>query len=369
MKIHSIRNLNFSNKFSDTTIKQNQTSVMFGSNILPYKDFPVPCAYCRSLMVPPSIIDKIKWPNANDIMPAALYNKKLFAVLDPLEQYMHKAERQVFHQLKALNQEHPNEPFQNLLYRIRSKPLCKLKHNELSIISQMQDCLDFHNPAINENEKAKDAAIELAIYLENTKNQKLRIGSPEIFKRKTFISQIEQIISGMETIPAFKNIWQKSLSLPTSKSDANAFIVKYSDKSTVRSSEEIARNLIIGSFQTFDHINPRNPLPGYPAGLTRQDNALGVCAYDNSMVKGNMPFSEFIALPNVVDNIVYQIKFLAAAFSKRKVFGGASYLKAVIKSLKEFSKGVIKIDSDTLRKINSISIRETLPNGKVLTRD
>lgn len=358
-KKYPINNINYQKPFATTT---------FG-NILPYKDFSVPCAYCRRPMIPPSIINRIKWHSPQEFPSVAVHNEKLFSILNPLEQYMHEAEHQVFCQLKVLSQEYPNKSFQELLFLIRSKPLSKLKHKELGIIEQMQSSLDFHKSEVSSDEKMRKVADELSVYLEATKMQRLRLDSPKIFKRKTFITEIEQITEGMENISLFKMIRNKALSMPNSKSDANAFIVKYSDKAIPRSSEEIARNLVIAAFQTFDHVNPRNPLPGYPAGITEKSNALGVCSYCNGTEKGNTPFNEFILRPNVIDNILYHIRFLANAFSTKNIVGSASYLRSIANAFAGLSNGAIKIDETLLEKINSITIRQSLPNGKQLIRD
>ncbi len=164
------------------------------------------------------------------------------------------------------------------------------------------------------------------------------------FKRKTFISQFNKLVSTFKLHPSkekrFKNATQIIQNLPSSTSDVNAFFAKYSRKD----SQEIAQRLFLPSLATTEHIQPQSK-----NGEDNTANYLAECGDCNSK-RGNTNFSQWIkGKPKIKNNLQKYLNYvenslqkLGSDFSQYK-----DYTLDIINTINQQTNGGILLNKPT----------------------
>lgn len=292
---------------------------------LPYNIDRAPCAYCKRPMLDLGI-HKIIWPKEElEGISTALYNKQLIDTLQPFESYMHEPELYAFQQIKDLNSLHPDKPFQQLLEINRPQHLENLKNKEFEILDKIKRmsfalCPETRKKHLTEEAKKKRfVASEIRKLVTETKEVIERQRDAHYFKRKVFIDKINKITDTMPNNLLVQKIKKAAKSMPNSRTNKDAFIVKYSEKGKnpdgswhYRSSQEISHNCIISSVKSLDHLNPLNPdkESHCEPGKNELGNAIGACGWCNGDDKGNTPAHIFFQDPVKIKNVRDHIGFL-----------------------------------------------------------
>ena len=183
-----------------------------------------------------------------------------------------KAMYAIFKDFASLN---PEDNLQNCLQMIKGSCLTKLKLEQFEVLDDVD---------VLSRKLSTDTAIKLREKTTKCRQMILNNSRRDVFKRKQFLSSLDEITPNHNEKEIFSDIKNKALFLPTSESSKNAFIVKYSK----RKQEEITRRLFIASTGSIEHITPASS-----GGLNAIGNFLLTSASGNRY-RENMKLTEYI---------------------------------------------------------------------------
>ena len=228
------------------------------------------CPY-RGIMIIPSEEIKVFEKKLTKIKTAY----EAFELLEKYYNNMLPTEKAVFAIFKDFVNLNPDDNLQNCLKMIRDNCLTRLKLEEMEVLDEV-DLLT--------HKLCSKTALE--VRSKTTKCRQIIISNSQrdVFKRKMFLTSLEDIIPKENERDIFADIKNKALFLPTSESSRNAFVVKYSKRSQI----EIVRRIFIVSSATIEHV-----VPASLGGTNTISNFLLTCAGGNRY-RENMPLVEYI---------------------------------------------------------------------------
>ena len=253
---------------------------------------------------------------------------KAFEFVELLSKYQENllpTEKAIYAIFKDFVSINPNDDLQNCLCMIRTNSLTKLKLEELEVLDKV-DMLTHKLCAKTALEiREKTTKCRQIIILDNER---------DFFKRKAFLSSLEDITPRENEREIFANIKNKALFLPTSESSKNAFVVKYSK----RNQTEIARRLFIASTGTIEHITPASL-----GGLNNLGNFLLTSASGNRY-RENMPLVDYVKRhPKIPQYVQKYVDCIINEIHCGNLAGCETYPYKIKKKLFEESKGRILI--------------------------
>lgn len=330
------------------------------------------CAFCDKPMIEAEELFSIVWPSEKEEIK--IYNQKLIQILKPFTHLMHKEELSVFNIIKDLNSKYPNKTFQQLLSMVRQnsfEPLAKKENKILNNLKYMSN--DFPESVSTEiKELIKDS--QSRIQLDRAEHP---------FRRGAFIERLEDILKPLskearaneisntifpnrileilEEDKKVQRLIDKAYHLPSSKSDRNAFIVKYADYAqkadgfwAPRSSQEISHNLLCGAKSTLDHLMPRNPIdPSDVKGEDIPEILVYACEFCNAILKQNLKATRFvIRFPQAPENMKKQAYHLIDKINDGTIPEGAPYARGIADTYDKLSTKEIdfRVDISRLKK-------------------
>ena len=246
-------------------------------------------------------------------------------LLSLYQEYMLPTEKAMFAIFKDFALINPDDNLQNCLQMIKMNCLTRLKLEEMEVL----DDVDRLTKRLSPNSALK-------IRAKTTKCRQIIISSSthDTFKRKTFLSSLEEIIPKENEREILNNIRNKALFLPTSESSRNAFVVKYSK----RSQTEIIRRIFIASTGSIEHVTPASN-----GGLNTIGNFLLTSASGNRY-RENMPLVEYIKRhPKIPQYMQMYIDDIIREIHKGNLQGNETYPYKIKKKLFEESEGHIMI--------------------------
>ena len=221
----------------------------------------LPCAYTGTEMIPRSFYD--------ECIKQQLFNKRASVVIRELKPYKHcffDVEKKIFNLLEKESKKHPDLKIQELLK-------LKYSHAEKTLIQKQSQTLD--KISIISRNLPKNEHLEIRKYVSKAFDKIFEQDfEPEKrFRRKEFITGLKRIKISDPKIQ--KKIIDYAQSLPKSTDSVEAFIVKYSQDSTIkivngkiktvkRDSQDLGLRLLKPSLGTDEHI--------YPKTLYKKDN-------------------------------------------------------------------------------------------------
>lgn len=157
---------------------------------------------------------------------------------------------------------------QNISKEQRLSPnfkLTKYEDKQKQMISQM---LEYFDRSVLRDD------VDLRELLENSERRIYKVPINIRFNRKTFIYNLQEILQYLEDKKLARMVEQKAISLPTSKQNLSAFIMKAS----ARSEDQIAFDMLSGSEGTIDHL-----IASIKGGKDKLSNYALASAYKNSL--------------------------------------------------------------------------------------
>ena len=241
--------------------------------------------------------------------------------------YMQPVEREMFEVFKQYSSKNPNGKFQEVLHRIYSDALAKLKLEEFAVLDKVDAISKELSPQTALNLRSKTTKCR-EIILENR--------AEDTFKRKTFLTSLNEIRPANDNEQQIlERMKDNALYLPTSGSSVNAFVVKYAN----RSEQEIAKRLLRASVATIEHVKPDSH-----GGANSLGNFMLVSAQANNR-RANMPLEKYIErYPNIPKYCQVYINQIITSIYRGKLRGCESYPFKLKKTLTEESNGRIKLD-------------------------
>ena len=239
--------------------------------------------------------------------------------------YMLPTEKSIYAIFKDFASINPDDSIQNCLQMIKDNCLMKLKLEEFAVLDDVDMLSRKLSPSTALKLRAKTTRCRQVILNDSKK---------DTFKRKSFLSSLEEIQPKENEKEIFMTIKNKAIFLPTSESSKNAFVVKYCK----RRQNEIARRIFVASTASIEHITPASN-----GGLNTIGNFLLTTANGNRY-RENMPLHFYIQrFPEIpmytqqyMDDIIQQIH-------NGKLLGNETYPYKVKKKLYEASDGRILI--------------------------
>ena len=246
-------------------------------------------------------------------------------LLAPYQQNMLPVEKSIFAIFKDFALLNPEDNLQNCLEMIKRNCLIKLKLEEMDVLDEVDILTRKLSPQTAMKIREKTTKCR-QIILSDCKH--------DCFKRKTFLSSLEEVIPKENERDIFNDIKNKALFLPTSESSRNAFVVKYSK----RKQQEIARRLFISSTGSIEHVTPASL-----GGLNTIGNFLLTSASGNRY-RENMPLAEYIKRhPKIPKYMQMYINDIIREIHAGNMQGNETYPYKIKKKLMEESEGRIMI--------------------------
>ena len=246
-------------------------------------------------------------------------------LLSTYQDFMLPVEKSIFAIFKDFSLLNPDDNLQNCLQMIKTNSLMKLKLEEMEVLDDVDILTKKLSPHNALKIRAKTTKCR-QIILANSKH--------DTFKRKTFLSSLEEIIPKENEREIFNEIKNKALFLPTSESSRNAFIVKYSKRKQC----EIIRRIFIASTASIEHVTPASA-----GGLNTMGNFLLTTASGNRY-RENMPLCEYIKRhPEIPKYMQIYIDDIIREIDNGNLKGNETYPYKIKKKLFEESHGRIMI--------------------------
>lgn len=402
--------------FTDVFVKTNSHKISFTSNVIPIKKFLqldfknkinfIPCPCCGIKMISRQVFKKINWlpePKLNSTEAAmqllrkirkhmnpieqdsynlliklhrlfpdksydellklaktesdkflsirykkltpSQYANKLFRILNHFESSMHPFEKNIFKHLKKLHQKHPDENFQQLFRKDFSNQAEQLRSKYFVIFNKIY---------MMRNRLPLESLPKLDNFLSKFNKALLAFDYEKIIKEA---NRLYEVLPEKNTA---KYIIKLIKELPRPKNDINAFIIKYSDKT----SKEIGQRLLMPSVSSIEHVRPKNPREGLPRGFNDATNYMLECSRCNNS-RGNTPMHLWIKKhENMVNNTQKHINEVIKLINQGKIKGYEWYPQAISDSLAKESNGAIKLDTSSLKNnmvVDLEEVRRTLP--------
>lgn len=300
-------------------------SVNFGRNTsagAPLKKLKnLTCPYTGIKMISGSLIGGFD-KSLNKCHSAKDYVK----LVSKYEKNLQVVEKKMFDIFKTFAKENPNGDLQKKLQAMYQESLMKLKLEEFLVLDNV-DALS--------RELSPETAFALRKKTTRCRDVIIADDLEDKFKRKTFLSSLEEIKPKEEEKEIFKKIKDQALFLPTSASSENAFVVKYAN----RSQNEIARRLFIASTATIEHVTPDSK-----DGANAIGNFLLTSANGNR-ARENMPLTKYIErYPKITKYVQKHIDEVIAQIHKGALKGNETYPYKIKRKLEEESEGLIVLD-------------------------
>lgn len=246
-------------------------------------------------------------------------------LLSPYKNNMLKTEKAVYSIFNDFIKLNPDDNLQTCLQMIKTNCLTKLKLEEFEVLDDVDMLSRKLSPQTALKLRAKTTKCRQIIISNSTR---------DTFKRKTFLSSLEEIIPNENEKEIFNNIKNKALFLPTSESSRNAFVVKYAK----RKQPEIARRMFIASTGSIEHI-----IPASLGGMNTIGNFLYTSASGNRY-RENMPLNDYIKrFPKIPKYMQQYIDDIIREIHNGNLKGNETYPYKIKKKLLEASEGRILI--------------------------
>lgn len=236
----------------------------------------VPCLCCGVKMIP--YREYTANFNAKTLSGSA---KDAVKLLSRYRQNMHKTERVCLKRIRAIALKNPSKTLQEIVMDLRHDALKTLQSEQLWVLDKIE--------AIGKKKLSEAQLQNLTEFLNAQRAAILNTqAGEERFKRKKFLSKLRKVLD--ETIPpkVRQQIMNMANRLNNSKNDFNAFIVKYSE----RSSTEIGQKLVRPSAKTNEHFVARKSVDG-TRGTDDAWNVGYTCQRCNGEDKGNITLSDW----------------------------------------------------------------------------
>jgi len=307
----------------------------------------VSCPCCGTKMLTNQDMDKVSKDLSKNDSAEHYIN-----TLKPYEEYMHKTEKEVFHRFEKWGKENPKDTISNFLSENRdsSMNICKKKQTEI-----------FEKINTITNGISKEAGEKFANL--TSVYSKTPINNEEDMKtiRKYMISDIKTSKSLINNEEKYKELKNLAEGLPTSKNNAEAFIVRYAGEK----SEKIGTRLLKLSVGTIEHIKPQAD-----GGKDRVENYLLECGECNH-TRGDVSLKDWIEQhPEMKENTQKYFDEVIEKINNNELEHGLdNYPNAVRGALTAQSKGTLTYDTSALKPKETERTQSSKDNDKAEKQD
>lgn len=281
-----------------------------------------------------------------ELMTSSVYHnsKYMVEVLRPYKNIMHSAQKEVFDLLEKESKKTPEKTFTEILSSpsIRKNNLYKLEKKQELVFAEVEKIASKMDPK------------SYKIVLRRIRKAKIIFDKPnsEIQNKRTYvIDMFKKLEEQLPDNPLMLQILSKIYELPSSKNDANSFIIKYGTNNP----NVIAERLLRDSAATIEHVKPKNRKNDN--GENKISNYVVFCNSCNSE-RSQMPYSEFIKFhPDMPENSQKYLDIVIENINNGTLEGYDKYPHQIQKAIEDESDGKIILNFKTLNILNAIKNR------------
>lgn len=208
--------------------------------------------------------------------------KNAIKLLMQYKQNMHRVERVCLKKIRDAALRTPSKTLQEIVTDLRPEALKKLQTDQLAVMDKID--------AVGKKKLPDTLSEKLTEFLSGQRASIIDESGRERFKRKNFLTKLTAFTEQIPQKKVREQIINIAQRLNTSQNDFNAFIVKYSG----RSSAEIEQRLVYPSVKTREHLVARNSIDGN-RGTNDSSNVSYTCQRCNGENKGNITLSDWAA--------------------------------------------------------------------------
>ena len=251
---------------------------------------------------------------------AKLKGIKLANFLISLQPEMKPNEKKAACIIKEELKKHPKEDLKGILTILFPRHVDRLEKQQEKVLLELQKiAVDFpeHDRLVTMSQIQKG--------LDGIKKN----SSGEHFKRNKYISEFFLLNDSYEDFGNYMKIIEAIKSMPNTHTSIDAFIVKYSRKS----SKDIMTRLLSPSQVTLEHLNPRSK-----GGTNILSNLVLACGKDNSTRRS----SDLNTMPSLSINLPNYFHSLRKALAKKLPKQEFPKVEEYISGVKETITGLLK---------------------------
>lgn len=306
------------------------------------RDIPdLPCAICGKLVIPNQIYTRFDRNNAD------IPSKEVFKILEPYEKRIQGHEKRVYLLLKKYSQMFPEHTIKEILNneKIYTFYLENLEHKQNLILKEIEKEIPKFSE-ITRNQIRK--TLKYSRKMIHNENRQLQ------HRRGKIIQKFNNISVQHEELKDYTEILKKINNLPYSKNDVSAFMVKYAQ----RNSNETIQNILQPFCATNEHIRPNHiifdkKMPDVekpPRGESFPKNFIILHQRCNRL-RGQLPYDEMIEKKTkLVENMQKYFDRVIEFINSGKMNVRYDYYpEEAAKTLNDESSGVINIDTSALK--------------------
>lgn len=283
----------------------------------------ISCVYCGEEMLTYSQVED--YSNK----AAKLNGASLYKFLSSIEHHMKDNEKAVLALLKENIKKNHNMNLQDILKKLQPRHLARLEKHQKSVLKQIEKIAK----KFPENDKY---LILEKVY--KGLNEIKKHDDIKHFKLNEYLSDFYLIKENLSDKENFKKIEEIIHSMPNAHTSIDAFIVKYSRKT----SKEIVERLLKPSQSSLEHLKPRSC-----GGSNEMYNIVLACGKDNSS-RGSKLLD---TMPGLKINIHNYFRSLRAAMAKK--VSESDYIK-VEQQIRNNQKTINSLISNPIKFDNSI---------------
>lgn len=361
MKVSSIGTFNTNNNQINIKPKQQLSflnnipvdSVHFGTTfskeVMTLKKLHgIPCLYCGKAMIPRHIYEsllKLNGTPINDTKTVIHLVRKYKKLLPPVE-------KTVFTEMEKMHQQNPTMTLKSMFVALRPNYLWELNNQQISVLNQINEASKILPKGKRLGLLAITQKAKTAILSTNTKNH---------FKNETFCKELGAYLNTLQDRKMLKKIAKIATKMPSSKNNAGAFIVKYSNFALTDEPENVfaqnlGQKLLARLVVSVEHLKPQNKWEKDVKGKNELTNIALAHSHCNGK-RSSIRLSLFVKEhPEIHKSAQRQADYIIDLINEGKVKYCEKYPHILQKALRRESKGQINID------ISRLEIPQTTAN-------
>lgn len=258
-------------------------------------------------------------------------SKDILKALNKFKTYMKPLEKKVYNLLCSLEKEYPEKNLAQLLGTQKNNLEAKLINKQSVIFGNIYEYATKHLSAQKMD--------EIGEIIQNSYNEIYSNNPTTIFGRKRFIGLIYKYTRDIDPKHQ-KKLLELAETLPSSKDQFEAFIIKYSRKNN----RDIAMRLLERSVGTIEHIKTRAD-----GGADSIYNYALECAEDNWARGCSSMIEQIKKNPSMPQNAQKQINQIIKLINQKRTALPARYIEEIKSGLYRASGGVIDLNISGLK--------------------
>lgn len=328
--------------YRDFAVQKLHFGTTFSKEVMTLKKLHgIPCLYCGKAMIPRETYDSLlKLNNSNTDGTKTVIHlvKKYKKLLPPVE-------KAVFEEIEKMHQQNPSMTLKSIFIALRPKYIEALSSQQIVVLNQINQASNILPKEKREILLTITKKAETAIINDDTKNH---------FKNEEFCKELGNFLNTLSDKRMLKKIARKAAKMPSSKNNANAFIVKFSNFALTDEPENVfaqnlGQKLLARLVVSVEHLKPQNKWGKGENGKNELTNIALAHSHCNGK-RSSIRLSLFVKEhPEVHKSAQKQVDYIIDLINESKVKHCERYPQILRKSLRRESKGLINIDISRLK--------------------